>query len=207
MSESDADAGDDTAAEAETGGASQDAPNQSVQHQEQTSGGTSLEDFVSEGEQETIKDWLTFVGGAFFALAITLGIHFNIQTQWEHNLLSASGDAGGTQVGQFASALSGYHLQTIMLLGVVIVSLLGYVIAKHVDNSNNTAYKVAAVNAIVGLPLLVVVSGLFYAMALDDFHLELANTVVSGLGAGIAAAIGSGLVIWLTENQLPVELR
>lgn len=206
MSESESDTADDSAAAEETGGASQDAPNQSVQQQQQTGGGTSVEDFVSEGEQVVIKEWLVYVTGLFAALGVAVGLNGVIQDFWEHSLISYSGQ-GTIQQAVYSAGVHASSVWTFMTLGIFAVSALGILYARHVDNEEKTAYKVGAATGIAALPVLLVVSVILYTLQLDNWDPEFVNLVVSGLGAGIAAAVGSAIVIWLTENQAPEALN
>lgn len=204
MSESESDTADDSATAEETGGASQGAPDQSAQQQQQTGGGTSVNDFVSEGEQVILKEWLVYVTGLFAAVGVALGLNGIIQEFWAHQLVSYSGQQLSAQ------QITGLHtgnIWTIMMLGIVGVTVLGILYARHVDNESQTAFKVGAATGIVALPVLLLVSGILYTLQLDNWDPEFVNLIVSGLGAGIAAAVGSAIVIWLTENQAPDALN
>lgn len=199
MSDSDSQSEETASEEAES--ASQEAPNESMQ-QAESSGGASVSDFVTEAEQEIIKEWTIYVTGMFAALGLAIGINYNIQDQWDHGLLSGSG--AGPGLGALGPSMS---FLTVFLLGIVGSVVLGVVIARNVDNEQYTGYKVGAVTSIIGLPVLVLLSGLLLAQSVDNVDLEFVNTLVSGLGAGIAAAIGAAISIYLTEEQAPDAVR
>lgn len=165
--------------------------------QPSTSEGDDSGGFLGEEEQEILQDWLIYVTGLVAALGVAIGLNANIQDQWDHALLSGDG------IGFGFAAFTGPG--AFMTIGVIIFTLLGYTYAQNVDNEEQTAYKVAAVTAIVGVPVLSVIGGFLYAQP-SDGSLEFVNVLVSAIASGIAAAIGSAIVIWLTEEQSPDAL-
>lgn len=192
----------------ETGTSSRGEASQPVQ----TNQGGS--DFLTEAEKDTLKEWTIYVTGLFAAAGVALGLNGIIQDQWAHSLISFSGGGGAAGPGAglqqaFVAAASPHpgNVQTFMMIGIVGVTVLGAVYARNVDNENQTAYKAGAATALVGLPVLLVLSAFLYTIQLDDWDPEFANLIVSGLGAGIAAAVGSAIVIYLTEEQAPDALR
>lgn len=199
MSESDNNA-DDSATE-ETGGASQDAPDQSVQHQE-TGGGTSVDDFVGANEQAIIKEWVLYVTGLFVAFGVGIGLNSIIQDQWSHALTTTSvmGQSTGTPFTPFN------RLGLVMNIGILAIVLLGILIAWNVDNEEYTAIKVAVATSVVGIPVLTLVTGFLVLIPADNTSLEFVNVIVSSLGSAIAATVGATIVIFLTESQTPAGL-
>lgn len=195
MSESESDASESTATE--TGGASQGAPNQSVQQTQVNQGN----DFLNDAEKQTLQEWLVYVTGLFAAIGLAIGINVNIQDQWGHYLVSASQQ--GVTVGTGFSSFSG--VGALMTIGVVAATVLGIVFAWNIDNQSQTAYKVAAATPIVAIPVLSIVGGIL-ATQPGDGSLEFVNVIVSGLGSGIAGAIGALVVVFFTSEQGPEEL-
>ncbi|WP_248516164.1 hypothetical protein [Salinarchaeum laminariae] len=195
MSESDSDA--DGSTTEETGGASQEAPNHNAQQQQQTGGGTSLDDFVSQEEQAVIQDWLIYVGGLFAVLGLAIGLNSNIQDQWDHNLFDVSQGATGTPAVSYL---------VVTMVGIIALAFFGAIVARNVDNTENTAFKVAAVVSLVAMPILYLVAGFTVVIPYDNVSLNFVNVIVSGLGSGVAAAISSAIVVWLTENKAPTAI-
>lgn len=50
-----------------------------------------MDNFVIDGEQAIIKEWILYVTGLFAAFAVSVGLNQIIQEQWEHDLISFSG--------------------------------------------------------------------------------------------------------------------
>lgn len=93
-----------------------------------------------------------------------------------------------------------------MVLGLLSSVGVGIVLARAVDNSENTAYKAGVGTSIIGLPVLLVVGTFMYTIQLDRWDPLFVNLLVSGLGAGIAASVGSVIAIYLTKQQAPSVL-
>ncbi|AGN02635.1 hypothetical protein L593_13480 [Salinarchaeum sp. Harcht-Bsk1] len=184
--------GDDGSAEAST-----EATTTSIQ--EGSSGGSSLEDFVSAAEQEIIKEWVGFVTGLFAAIGIGIGLNSIIQDQWGHALMKTSvmGQSAGTPFSPFSG------LGLAMNIGILLVVLLGVVFAWNIDNEEYTAIKVAAATSLVAIPVFSLVTGFLVLVPADNTSLEVVNVIVSGLGSGIAATVGASIVIFLTDSQAP----
>lgn len=158
-------------------------------------------DFLTESEKEVLQEWTLYITGLFAAVGVAIGLNVNIQDQWSHFLVSNS--QGGTTVGTGFGSFGG--VGAFMTIGIVAVTVLGYVYARNIDNENQTAYKVAAATAIVGIPVLSLVGG-FLGTQPGDGSLEFVNVIVSGLGSGIAGAVGAAIVVYLTEEQAPDAL-
>lgn len=186
-------------------------PNAAAESAESTAAATtdSGSDFLTEAEKETLQEWTIYITGLFAALGVAIGLNGIIQDQWDHSLISYSGSGGlgGAMQALVNGSIHTGNLWTIMMIGIVGATGLGILYAKYVDNENQTAFKLGAATAIVGVPVLLVVGTFLYTLQLDNWDPEFANLVVSGLGAGIAGAIGSAIAIWLTENNAPEALN
>lgn len=163
-------------------------------------------DFLTDTEKDVLQEWLIYVTGLFAAFGLAIGLNGVIQDVWAHDLVSYSGQ-GTFQQAIYSAGVHASNVWAFMILGIVGVSALGIMYARNVDNENQTAFKVAAATGIVALPVLLVVGTFLYTLQLDNWDPEFVNLIVSGIGAGIAAAIGSAIVVWLTENKAPAALN
>ncbi|GAB3681046.1 hypothetical protein GCM10028857_04670 [Salinarchaeum chitinilyticum] len=165
-----------------------------------SSGGVEIGSYLSlnDAEQETLQDWVIYLAALAGAISVAFGLNVVIQNQWAHDLIF---------LGPFyESKNTAVNPMTLIQFGLFVIPLLGAFLAFKVGHEEETPVKVAAVVSIVSMVVLGVVGGFLGVVTVGAVSINLVNTLVSSLGAGIAAAVGSIIAVVVTQEFAPDSL-
>lgn len=155
-------------------------------------------------DTELAKQWSVFFGGLFAAIGAGIGVFFILVDAVDMPIY----DTGGSGVAYTVLTSAGGFVTLPPLLVVVATGFLGVFLAWQLDVDDATVYKTTAaagVTAAVLSLLLAVVLGNNPAPSSTP-DLDYVALVVTGILAGLCAAIAGTVGAYLTRNQTPDDL-
>jgi hypothetical protein len=160
-------------------------------------GGIDVNAYLSlnDAEKDTLVDWALFLAGISAAIGIAQGLNVLIQNQWAHDLIFA---------GPFYQTKNTFvNPETLITLTLFVLPFLGVLLAYRVGHEEETPVKVAAAASFVLVVVTTVLGGFLGVVTVGAISINLVNTLVSSIGAGIAGAVGTIIAVIVTQEFAP----
>jgi hypothetical protein len=150
---------------------------------------------LNDAEKDTLVDWVVFLAGISAAIGIAQGLNVLIQNQWAHDLIFA---------GPFYQAKNNFvNPETLIALTLFVLPFLGVLLALTVGHEEETPVKAAAVASFVFVVVTTMLGGFLGVVTVGALSINLVNTLVSSIGAGIAGAVGAIIAVIVTQEFAP----
>jgi len=155
-------------------------------------------------DTEIIKQWGVLFGGLFAAIGFAIGLFYILVDAVDMPIY----DTGGSGVAYAVFAQAGGYVTLPPLLVVVATGFLGVFLAWQLAVDDATVYKTTAAAGVAAAVLSLLLAAILgnNPAPSNSADLDYVALVVTGVLAGVCAAVAGVVGAYLTRNQTPDDL-